>query len=85
MLDCVLSATARYRNQVAKGTRETDSGVRLPMSSTIAPRDRAGTAKHTKLRASRWMGGCVTPQRTEESRQIDAPVAAADGKNTLTR
>ena len=38
MLDCVLSAAARYRNQVAKGTREADSGVRLPISSTIAPK-----------------------------------------------
>jgi hypothetical protein len=38
MLDCILSAAARYRNQVAKGTREADSGVRLPMSSTIAPK-----------------------------------------------
>src|ERR1700758_259835 len=38
MLDCVLSAAARYRNQVAKGTRDADSGVRRPMSSTNAPK-----------------------------------------------
>lgn len=51
MLDCVRSAAARYRNHIARGTRETKSAPRLPTSSTTAPNPPFCNVRSVALRA----------------------------------